>query len=354
MEKNNTKEIIDVRKLLKLIYKERRLFKKTVPLAFILSCIWIFPEPRYYNAEVSLAPETVSESASGGLSAIAATFGMNLGGAQNDAIYPALYPELFDSNDFIVSLFDIDVATEDGEVKCDYYTYLKKHQKHNFLTYPFKRFWKSVTGLLKTKKNNPSGAGGEEKINSFNMSEEDNMLVEGVKKKIMCSVDKKTDVTTIIVKDQDPLVCATLADSVKERLQRFITAYRTSKARQDMVYYDELCDSAKVEYEKAVKVYSEYCDSHKDMVLQTYVSKRDELENDMSVKFNTYNAMNSQLQTAKAKVREKTPAFTTLKSATVPIKPAGPKRMIFVFGMTFLTIIGTSLWICRHDLVARE
>ena len=33
---------------------------------------------------------------------------------------------------------------------------------------------------------------------------------------------------------------------------------------------------------------------------------------------------------AQAKIQERTPAFTVLKCATVPIKPAGPKRMIFV------------------------
>lgn len=345
----NKKRIIDMRKIMQMLLAKKKLFYKTLPAAIVLSAIWIFPEPRYYTADVSLAPETVSESASGSLSSIASSFGINLGGGQNDAIYPMLYPDLFQSNEFIVSLFNIQVQTADGEVKCDYYTYLTKHQEHNFLTYPFKKMFKTVVKFFK-KKPKTGGTGGTTGVNPFHMSEEDYMLVEGLKSGIVCSVDKKTDVATISVKDQDPLVCAMLADSIKCRLQNFIVDYRTSKARLDMLYYEELTQTAKREYEEATKVYSDYCDSHQNVILQSYLSKRDELENEMSLKFNAYKAMNSQYLAAKAKVQEKTPAFTTLKSATVPIKPAGPKRMLFVFGMTFLTFMGTSLWICRKML----
>ena len=154
----------------------------------------------------------------------------------------------------------------------------------------------------------------------------------------------------IIVRDQDPLVCATIADSVKAHLQDFIIRYRTSKARQDCAYYQHLTDSAKLEYEEALAVYTAYSDSHKDVILQAYISERDKLENDMSMKFNTYNAMNTQLQAMRAKVQEHTPAFTTLKSATVPIKPSGPKRMIFVFGMLLLATFITSLYLARKEI----
>ncbi|WP_238318906.1 hypothetical protein [Segatella baroniae] len=71
------------------------------------------------------------------------------------------------------------------------------------------------------------------------------------------------------------------------------------------------------------------------------------MENEMQLKFNAYSAMNSQLQAARAKVLEKTPAFTVIKSATVPTKPAGPKRMIFVAIMLLLSWIATTVYISR-------
>ena len=171
-----------------------------------------------------------------------------------------------------------------------------------------------------------------------------------VQKKILCNVDKRTDVISISVKDQDALVCATMADSVMSHLQEFITNYRTKKARLDLEYYQHLSDSARIEYVLAQKEYSDYCDAHNNVLLQASISQRDRLENELSMKLNTYQAMMTQLQAMKAKVQEKTPAFTTLKSAIVPIKPAGPKRMIFVVSVLFFSTIGTSLYIFKRGI----
>lgn len=60
--------------------------------------------------------------------------------------------------------------------------------------------------------------------------------------------------------------------------------------------------------------------------------------------------MAAQLQSTKVKMQEKTPAFTTLKSAIVPVKPAGPKRMLFVAGMLFLATVVYSIWLTRKQL----
>jgi LPS O-antigen subunit length determinant protein (WzzB/FepE family) len=59
--------------------------------------------------------------------------------------------------------------------------------------------------------------------------------------------------------------------------------------------------------------------------------------------------METQLQATKVKLQEKTPAFTTLKSATVPIRPAGPKRMLFVLGMMVLASMATAFYVMRNN-----
>ena len=77
------------------------------------------------------------------------------------------------------------------------------------------------------------------------------------------------------------------------------------------------------------------------------------MENDMQLKYNTYTTLNTQLQAAKAKVQERTPAFTVIKGADVPIKPTGPKRMLFVLGMLFLTTIVLCLYSVK-DIFLKE
>lgn len=351
MTEDEKKDIIDLGKIVRTLYAKKKIFFYVWPIVFILSCIWVLPQPRYYNCSVSLAPEAAGEDIAGGLSSIASNFGVNIGGGGSDAIYPMLYPELMESNEFVVGLLGIQVKTEDGTVNTDYYTYLTKHQKKNWLTQPFTKLKKTIINWFSSKtKKGPSGV---KEINPFMLSEYDFNIVEGVKSKIRCTVDKKTEVISISVEDQDRLVCATLADSVRQHLQTFITEYRTSKARLDVEHYKDLADSALAEYNTAMKRYSNYCDANQDIILQSSVSERDKLESDMQLKYNTYTAMCTQYEAMKAKLQERTPAFTTLKSATVPIKPAGPKRMLFVVGMEILASICLAFYITRKQLTPR-
>ena len=319
---------------------------------FVLSCIWIFPQPRYYTSSVTLAPEINGEDV-GGLSSIASSFGFNIGGMTGqDAIYPELYPELFGSPEFIVSLYGIQIKTmgkEDEEsIQTNYYTYIRKHQKKNWLTLPFNWLISQISNLISPKE--PSSDNIAD-INPSMMSYSDYMLMQAIMENIGCAVDKKTSVITISVTDQDPLVCTLMADSVKEHLQNFIIRYRTSKAKEDVAHYQLMRDSAEIEYNKAMEKYSLYCDSHMNTILQAYQSERDKLESDMMLKQNTLAAMETQLQTTKVKLQEKTTAFTTLKSATVPIKPAGPKRMILVIGMLILVTTVKGFLLIRKDIL---
>ncbi len=342
------KDVIDIGKIIALLYSKKRKFIKLWIIVFALAALWIFPKPRYYTCEVALAPETSGDDVAGGLAGIASSFGINIGSTGSDAIYPLLYPELMESNNFIVSLLNINVTTEDGTVSTDYFTYLKKHQKQNWLTKPFKDATKAVAKLfIKEPEGKPLSAA---QLDAFRLSKKDFELVESVKEKITCSVDKKTEVITINVQDQDPLVCATLADSVSQRLQAFIINYRTHKTRIDVLHYQSLADSALAEYNNAIRKYSIYCDANQDILLQTEISERDKLESEMQLKYNTYTAMNTQLEMMKAKLQERTPAFTILKAPSVPIKPAGPKRVIFIITMLILASAAAAIWMARKEL----
>lgn len=97
-------------------------------------------------------------------------------------------------------------------------------------------------------------------------------------------------------------------------------------------------------------MYGAYSDANTDVILASMKSKQEDLENDMQLKFNAYNAMMTQYQAAKAKVQERTPAFTVVKGAAVPIKAAKPKRMLFVLGMLVLSFFITTFGIIRKEL----
>lgn len=332
MEEKNL-NVIDLRIIFQKIWANRKLFAIVLPFVFILSCLYIICIPRTYTSDTRMAPEMENSMSSGTLGSIASTFGIDLGSMQTtDAITPLLYPDLMDDNKFVASLFNIEVESIDGEIKTDYYNYLKTHQKYPWWN-GIKRWFRS---LISPKAIDHPAKNG---FNPYQLSKKDNDIMSLIREQVVINVNKKDGVITIGVEAQDPLICKTIADSVRTRLQEFITEYRTSKSRNDLEYYKKLTAEAKMAYEKARQLYGNYSDANTDVILESYRAKREDLENDMQLKFNTYSTMNTQLQASKAKVQERTPAFTVIKGASVPIRPSGPKRMLFVAGMLLLAFV---------------
>ena len=344
-QKNNP-EVIDLSKVFKKVWSRRKVFLKSLPVAFVLSVIYILGVPRYYSTSCKLAPELDNAMNTGTLGSLASSFGIDLSNMQSsDAITPLLYPDLMEDNGFVARLFHIQVENVDGDIHSSYYEYLQKYTKKSLWSYPIR--W--IKSLLPKEESKFKG-NGKNKANPYMLNDEQNGIAGAIRANIGLSVDKKTGVITISVKDQDPLICKQLADSVSMHLQEFITEYRTNKARIDLEYYQKLTAEAKHEYEMARQRYGSYADANTDVILESFRSKRDDLENDMQLKYNNYSMVSTQLQQAKGKVQERTPAFTQLKGAEVPMKPTSPKRMIFVLGMLILTSFGTVLYIMKDDI----
>ena len=343
---------ISLASLLQILLSKRKAYIKGALIALVLSALWIFPQPRYYESIVTLAPEASSVSAGGSISSIAASFGFDLGSlGGDDAIYPMLYPDVLASTDFIVGLFDIQVTTADGQLTTDYYNYMDLYQKRSFWMYPVD--WvKALIRLVMPKRQAvvlPGGADGP-RHNPFALSEREDAISKTVMENITCNYDLKTEVITISVRDQDPLICASMTDSVRVALQKYITDYRTKKAREDVEYYSRMVLQAKAEYDSVTANYIRYADSHSQVNLASYTTQRDALENEMDTKKQAYTLFTAQLQAASAKVQERKPAFSIIQCASVPIKPAGPKRIIFMLIVLVLTMAGQTAWFLRNQI----
>lgn len=351
MSNNKNADFAVLAEAAQILNRKKKTYVKILVATFILSCVIILPQPRYYTCEVKLAPEWGTDVPAGGIGSLAASFGFDLSSMQgSDAIYPMLYPELFESPEFLVPLFDVQVNSIDGAIHTNYHDYLKTKQKYSPLTYPLRKTLSFVKKMFEGK--SVRNAAGTGTVDPFYLSKKDYRVMKMIANKVRCLVDKKNNVVSIIVKDQDALISATMADSIREHLQNFIIEYRTRKARQDVAYYQTLRDSAFCEYREATAAYSAYCDTHQNAILQAALSERDQLENDMEMKLSKYQTISGQLENAKAKVQEQTPAFTVIKSPTVPVKPAGPKRMIFVAAMLVMATLGTTMWYLRRLIIS--
>lgn len=332
--------------LLNDVKKYRKLYYKVLPITFVISAILMLSIPNYYSCTVMLAPE-VSGSKGGALSGIASSFGINLGGvgAGIDAIAPTLYPDLMNSVTFRASLFPIKVKRQDDSTQTvmTYYDYLKDGQESPWWSVAMKAAKKGITSLFKDEEL-PS-----DEVNTFKLTKEQTAIVKVMENKVVCDVDAKTMVITIDVTDQDPLICATIADSVQVKLQKFITDYRTSKARVDLEYNKKLYAEAKKKYAEAREKYAAFSDANQKVFLERVRSERSELQTELSLRENAYTQIAAQLQLSEAKVQQETPAFTILQPATVPVEKAGPKRAMICIILLFLAFIITSAYAFHRE-----
>ena len=323
---------IDV--ILKIVLSKWKNYIIPCVATVLLSALYIFQVPRYYKASVMLAPESSTSGSMGGLSGLAAMAGVNINtNSSQDAIIPTFYPDLMKSTDFIVPLLNVKVETIKGDFKGSVGKYLTTQIKPSAID--------ALEGKMSES--------GYYTINPFKMTKDENNLCSLLSGMINCTVDKKTDVISIDVTAQDALVAAQLADTLLSKLQDFITEYRTKKAKNDLVYYTGLCSRAKSDYESKQHEYAVYADAYQDVTLQTFKVKEERLENEMQIAYNNYNQLKQQVQLSEAKVLERTPAFTVIQNASVPVKPAGPKRVLTVALCLFLCLIITTIVIVARD-----
>lgn len=300
----------------------------------IFSLIFVFTMPRYYSCQVMLAPE----SGSGGMNSILSSFGFGETQSTSDAISPNLYPDLMQSKDFIVSMFPVEITTLDGSINTTYYDYLQKHNKNSW----YMKLWGKFKKMLKPKKveTNTSGTKGKTYSASFLLTEKQHNIAETIVGKINYDYDKKTGVVTVTVNDFDPLVCALIADTVSNKLQDFILDYRTKKARNDLEYAQLIYAQTRDEYEVSNRRYVAAVDANWDVINETAKAQLEALNNEQRMKYQTFSAASQKLEAAKAKLQEATPVITVLQGASVPQKPAGPKRLfITIFLMAFVAFL---------------
>lgn len=335
--------ILDLTKIVPMLLRRWKMYAVCIVGVIIFSLIFVFPIPRYYTCQVMLAPEV----SSGGMNSILSSFGFGEPQTTNDAISPNLYPDLMKSKDFIVSMFPVEITTLDGSISMAYYDYLRKYSKSSW----YMKLWGKFKKMIKPTKDEPntSGTKGKTYSPSFLLTKKQSEIAEVIGGKIQYSYDKKTGVISVTVNDFDPLVCSLIADTVSSRLQDFIMDYRTKKARNDLEYAQRIYTQTRDEYEISNRRYVSAVDANWDIINETAKAQLEALNNDKTMKYQTFSAASQKLEAAKAKLQEATPVITVLQGASVPQKPAGPRRMLITLALIFLACFICSVYLIITD-----
>lgn len=335
---------IDLMEYARKLWAARKLLLKVAGIAAVVGVVIALSIPKKYTAEVTLSPES-GKSGGGSLSGMAAMLGIgsvNMGGDAN-ALNISMTSDIVATTPFILELFDTQVKTLDGEVDTTFVAYLETESApwwSAVMSLPGKAIG-GVMSLFSSKEEEDE----IKAIDPFQLTKKQMSQVNAIKSIIMAESDKKTGITKVSVTLQDPLVAATMVDTVLTKLQKYITKYKTSKAQEDCNYWEQLYKQRQKEYYEAQEKYARYSDTNKGVILQSVRIEQERLQNEQTLAFQVFSQVATQLQMSKAKLQEEKPAFAILEPASVPLLPSGTSRKMILIGIVFLAVAGAAAWI---------
>ena len=300
-----------------------------------------------YTVNVTLAPEVEGKSTSSSLRGIASMLGMGgiIGNASGgvDAVNITLFPEICSSVPFLTDLFPMPVTTYVSEKAYEKGKRPKTTTLFKFISRedePKKglSLWlEDIFGKDKKKEDNSV-------VNVSRLTKTQAKVVKYLSKAVSASVDNKTGVTKITVTLEDPQIAAAVADTVCQRLQDYVTEYRTKKARKDYDYYIKLSDEAHEALVVAQAAYARSVDFDRSVILQSVSSEKERLRAEAQLAQQVFEQMEQQKAAAKAKYQELKPVFAVIQPATMPLKPSDTSKKVIVLGFMILGFVLATAW----------
>ncbi len=335
---------IDLMDIFRNIIGIRKAIYKAAGVGLVIGIVVAISIPKQYTVEVTLSPE-MGSAKGGGLSGLAASF-LGSGATMNessDALNASLSADIVSSTPFLLELSAMKIpASKDENLTLNIYLDKESSPWWNYVI----RLPGMVIGGVKSWfiKEDEETIFDRANQSTIELSKKESQKIEILKSMIVATVDKNTSITSVTVTLQNPKIAAVVADSVVGKLQEYIIAYRTSKAKEDCLYLEKLFKDRQQEYYAAQRIYANYVDSHDNIIFQSGRAEQERLQNDMNLSYQVYSQVANQLQVARAKVQEEKPVFAVIEPAVVPLEPSGISKKIYVLAFVFLSIGIVIVW----------
>ena len=330
---------IDWQDLLSKAWRGKKVIITVTVVFMFLGLISALTMTRIYTSKVTLVPE-LGKSTSSSLSSLSSMLGLGgmTMGSSADAYHVTVYPEVVASTPFVAKMFDMRVTDPKKGIDTTLVGYLSRERFSigNVIGY----VTKPIFSLFSNKEEETKG----NELNLFHLTKEQDRIVKTMNKAIQVDVDKKTGETTIQVTMDNPVIAATVADTVCKHLREYIVEYRTRKAREDLENYKKIADESYQRYLKASKAYAYYQDHNRGLILNAVISEGSRLSNELQIASQLYQQMKLQAEMARGKVIDEKPVFAIIQPATVPLLPQNSRAKVLLI-WTFVGFVLSCVWV---------
>lgn len=339
-QKGNDEEI-DLIALARTLWEGRRTVIRTVIIFLVLGLLIAIFSPKEYTATTTMVPQINGSSAKmGGLSSLASLAGfnldMNMGGNE---ISPMLYPRIVSSISYQIEIMNSDYKFDDLETEVNLYDYYTEHYKPGLFDI-LKKYTIQLPGLIINSLKR--GDNSRKIVNDttvISVTQEQYKVLKKIQNQLYLTVNEKEGYLTLNAIFHQPELSAQIAHKGLLLLQEYIIEFKIEKAKAQFEFIEDRYSETKKEFENAQEKLALYRDANRNINSAVAQTEEEQLQNEYRIAFEVYSEMAKQLEQARIKLKEDTPAFAVIEKVVVPVEKSKPKRLLIL-------ILWTTLGIC--------
>lgn len=356
IKSENKEEGIELFELLNIIKIKKRIVFISIGVAFVFALLFIILTPKEYKTQMSLLAESNTKGSTAGLLGqlggltggnLGSLMGLDLSGSSGtEALTPDLYPNIVKSTTFLMEILEESIIEPESQKKMTVAEYLSDYTRPSVSGIPG-----YILNLIKSS--------DEEDFNfrkgadqPLKLSLKQEGLVEALSGIIEVDVIKsgggltggESKIINVSIEIQDPYLSAVLAELVVTNLKQYIINYNTGKAKNDLEFIEARYLDAREKYYKTQNALAQFDDSNINVILASVGTKRQRLETENSLAAGLYNGLAQKLEQSKIIVQDRTPVFTVIEPAKIPLRKSKPKSSLILISLLFMGgFVGVSI-----------
>lgn len=320
-------ELIEkTREIGRLLRRERRHILRALAVTVPIGLLIAFASRKEYTASTKLLPYRTAGNTAG-LAGLAGLAGIRLpAGGADQTITADLYPVIARTLDFRISVAETPLRFSPAGQRVTLVKYFKDHRS------PLDAVAGSLGDLrysvvsARARSSDTATITGASGAPLRVFDREYLRIVEGLDRRLLVSIDKKTSVISITGIMPSPYAAADLVQTASERLMQRIIEYEAKKAGEQLSFIEEQYNQARTRYLQAQQNLAVYADRNRAIGSPLSQIERDRLQSEFNVAFEVYQQLSGELQMARIKKNQDTPVFTVLEQVTVPNQKSSPRR----------------------------
>lgn len=356
-------EGLDIMAMVRSLWDGRKTIFITLGIFFVLGLVAAFSMKRTYSVQTIMVPQ-VGNTAKSGLGGLAALAGFDMGASStNGELSPLLYPQIVSSVPFRLELMHTPLHYEKCDTMISMLDYaVSGYDKPSVFSYILK-YTIGLPGtimsafrsnddpsekmLLKAGKDNATDNNNNNGCKPVVLTLNEVKMMPAMAKVITLNVDKKEGYITLIVNGSEPVQTVELAIKAQQMLQDAITRFRIEKSQSDLEYIQARYDEAKEESDRLQVMLASATDKSQNVTTTSAKVGNARIQ----AKYNIANAvfldLAKQLEQAKMKVKQDTPAFSVIQPITLPSQPANSRAKTLIIWIFLGVVVGCGIVIAK-------